>query len=95
MSNVVSLKAKRAERDPHRAGMARCLNCKHEWAAVSPVGTHSLECPECHTGQGLYKGLSSTELPQWQCACGEYTFFIDAHGPYCAHCGIRPSLADA
>jgi Zn finger protein HypA/HybF involved in hydrogenase expression len=31
----------------HISGKARCLACKHEWAAVSLVGTVWLECPAC------------------------------------------------
>jgi DNA-directed RNA polymerase subunit RPC12/RpoP len=92
MSNVVSLADKRAEKQPHKAGMARCLNCKHEWAAVAPIGTTDLECPNCATYQGMFKGIMSTEFPQWQCVCGEWMFFIDMHGCYCAHCGERPDL---
>ena len=87
---VIDLEARRLEKSPHRAGGARCLNCKHEWSAVAPVGTTTLECPNCHTFQGLFKGASKTEFQQWQCACGEFTFFIDEHSPYCAHCGLRP-----
>jgi len=87
---VVSLSEQREKRSPHRSGNARCLNCKHEWAAVAPIGTVTLQCPLCETFQGLFKGVSSTQLMQWQCVCKEWTFFIDEHGAYCAHCGIRP-----
>jgi hypothetical protein len=92
VSNVVDLEARRIERTPHRSGFARCLNCKYEWVAVAPVGTCSLECSQCATMQGVFKGLSTTEHAQWQCACSEWTFYIDVHGPYCAHCGIRPQF---
>lgn len=93
MGEIVDFQAKKAEASPHRAGAARCLLCKHEWAAVSPVGTTGLQCPSCAGFGGIYKGLSATEYPQWQCKCGEYAFFIDLHGPYCAHCGVRPDLS--
>jgi hypothetical protein len=88
MNNVVSL----LERRPHRSGNARCLNCKHEWVAVSPAGTITLECPSCATFQGVYLGVAQTELRQWQCVCEEFTFYIDENGAYCAHCGVRPSF---
>lgn len=91
---VADLGAERLAREPHRSGNARCLNCKHEWHAVAPSGVTALDCPTCATNQGVFKGLASTsDLKQWECRCGEYTFFIDEHGPYCAHCGIRPELA--
>ena len=86
MTNVVSLDNYR----PHRSGMACCLNCKNEWAAVAPIGTVALECPECRTMQGIYVGLAATEFKQWQCQCDSFVFFIDEHGAYCSHCGTRP-----
>lgn len=93
---VVDFVAKRAVKkeanDPHRSGEARCLNCKHEWVAVAPVGVISLECPKCSTLQGMFKGVSQTEREQWQCRCGEWMFFVDEAGMYCAHCGIRPDF---
>lgn len=87
------LATRRLLKSPHREGNARCLSCKHQWVAVAPAGTTTLECPSCATFQGVYLGVAQTENAQWQCACGEFVFFIDAHGPYCAHCGIRPSYA--
>lgn len=30
-----------------RAEHAICQHCKHQWAAVCPAETESLECPEC------------------------------------------------
>lgn len=94
-AEVVDLEARRIERSPHRSGTGRCLNCKHEWSAVAPIGTADLECPACSTFQGVFKGIASSQFMQWQCACGEYTFFLDEHGPYCAHCGIRPDYLNA
>jgi len=91
-SKIIDLAARREANSPHRAGEARCLNCKHEWAAVAPVGAVTLQCPKCETFQGLFKGVSCTEFKQWQCDCKEWTFFIDEHGPYCAHCGVRPTF---
>jgi hypothetical protein len=88
--NVVQL----GDYRPHVTGMARCLACKHEWAAVAPIGTVELECPECSTFKGLFKGTSSTEFPQFQCNCGEMTFYVDWYGPYCCHCGSRPHNHD-
>jgi hypothetical protein len=87
---VIDFEAERLLRNPHRTGKARCLNCKHEWVAVAPVGTHALECSQCQTFQGVFIGASNTQFQQWQCCCGEYLFYIDAKGPYCAHCGTRP-----
>ncbi len=87
---VIDLAAKRIERGIHKSGPVRCLGCKHEWVAVSPIGTITFECPQCRLMKGVSIGVMSTQFAQWQCCCGEYTFFIDAKGPYCAHCGVRP-----
>ena len=76
-------------RRPHRAGPAVCLQCRHEWEAVSPLDTIALECPKCKTMQGVYVGLSKTELPQLQCNCGSFYFHIDTRSSYCCHCGDR------
>lgn len=32
---------------PHLAGPADCWSCGHTWAAIRPMGTDVLECPEC------------------------------------------------
>lgn len=90
MTDVIDLKQRILERGHHRAGPARCLNCKHEWEAVAPIGVCDMECPSCGTHQGVFKGVSNTEFAQLQCNCGEFTFFIDEHSAYCAHCGNRP-----
>lgn len=90
--DVIDFESRRVVRTPHRCGEARCLNCKHEWAATAPNGTVYLECPQCSTFQGVFKGLSQTEHCQWRCGCGEYAYFIDTLGPYCCHCGMRPDF---
>lgn len=91
-NQVIDFPSRRKAKEPHREGKARCLNCKHEWEAVAPVGICSLECPNCLTTQGVFKGISATEFKQFQCVCGEFYYFIDEHGSYCAHCGTRPSF---
>lgn len=92
MNEVIDLSARKLEKSPHRSGPARCLNCKHAWVAVAPIGVFQLECPQCATAQGVFDGLSSSEGDQLQCDCGEMVFFIDRRGPYCCHCGARPEL---
>jgi hypothetical protein len=92
MMGVIDLDQRRLAKAPHREGPARCLNCKHEWHAVAPVGTWQLECPACGTSQGLFDGVSSTEGDQLMCDCGALVFCIDRRGPYCCHCGARPDV---
>lgn len=92
MSKVIDFESAKIERGHHKSGPARCMNCKHEWIATSPIGVVDLECPRCSTFQGVFTGVTKSEGAQWQCKCGEWTFFIDDMGPYCAHCLERPSL---
>ena len=33
---------------PHMTFPVMCEKCLKEWQAVFPVGTDSLECPQCH-----------------------------------------------
>lgn len=89
-ADILDLETARFLRNPHKEGRARCLACKHEWTALSPIGTVTLECPSCGLMKGLYLGLMETQNAQWKCFCGEWCFFIDVRGPYCAHCGERP-----
>lgn len=50
--NVVSLAQARLERSPHWTGPCRCFGCRHEWVGSAPIGTHIVECPECHMMKG-------------------------------------------
>ena len=51
----------------HLDGPVICLNCKHEWHGVSPVGRYAgLECPQCSLENGVRKGLGwpeNTNIP--------------------------------
>jgi hypothetical protein len=63
MSDPIDLSKKRQEREaaqqPHCSGVALCLECKHEWAAVWPdMYPVALECPECGTFKGVPAGVS-------------------------------------
>lgn len=76
-----------SERRPHNAGEARCLNCKHEWAAVAPVGATWLECPECSLPRGTFKFPFAPEGAFFECACGNDLFTIHPRGVFCPNCG--------
>lgn len=82
-NRVVSLD----ERRPHNAGQARCLDCKHEWAAVCPVGTTWLECPACTLFRGRMIGQHERDGPHWFCHCGNELFYVTPDGTYCPNCG--------
>ena len=61
---------------PHIEGDVTCLNCNHEWQGVAPVGTTSLECPECKLFKGVFVSLPVPEIV-YQCACGSKFYFIE------------------
>ena len=85
--NVVSIQEYR----PHLAGPARCLQCRHEWVAVAPVGVYAgLECPECHFAKGAMCGFVNlaSGIAVFRCDCGCDIFKIYMNGgPLCLNCG--------
>ena len=90
---VVSLQERREQKDPHMTGEARCLTCKHEWVAVSPIGTTWLECPFCMALSGRYINhveravTEGGQVEHWTCPCGNDLFYISREYIYCPVCG--------
>lgn len=72
---------------PHMQGKAFCLECKHEWQAVSEIGVYGLTCPKCECGKGVYKNIVAPE-EGWICICGNALFFITKKGCLCSYCGL-------
>lgn len=87
MANVIDFSAAKAERQPHSAGNARCLDCKHEWEAIAPVGVIWMECPACSLVRGRFIGQHERQGSEWICHCGNDLFHITPQGPYCPNCG--------
>ena len=90
--SVVSLEDRRKQKEEataHASGGARCLACKHEWVAVSPVpADQPFECPSCGAMKGLYTQLlSRNEHDHFTCNCGCNFFHITRTGIYCPCCG--------
>lgn len=85
MSNVTNISDYR----PHKSGLAICLHCSHEWAAVSQINVHNLECPECGLEKGVYQGLASPPEGSlvYECECGCQRFEILISGAFCINCG--------
>lgn len=75
------------EDGPFVTGEAFCLQCQHEWVATSPVGTTSLECPECKTNKGLIKFECCVDEDHWICNCKNSYFCITPNRVYCPNCG--------
>lgn len=82
-------------REPTMTGPAKCVSCKHKWAAVSPIGvTTDLECPNCGAMKGIRETLVSvpdgSEL--WTCNCGCDAFRVAGENGkflamFCINCG--------
>lgn len=88
---VIELSKFREEKMPHSAGMARCMSCKHEHAAVVPAGTMFFSCPECGLEKATFIGphVAQDGDSVWQCHCGSQMFYItSAKGVVCHSCGI-------
>lgn len=88
MSSVIDFAAKKQEKSAHLAGPAMCLGCKHTWAAVAPIGTTRLECPDCGTHKGVFRGTMEPENSEiWVCVCGNDVFIVQQHQILCPTCG--------
>lgn len=83
MGEIVSL----AESRPHIAGLAKCLACEYEWAAVAQVGTLTLDCPKCGCQRGVLKYPIIRDGDHWTCHCGNWAFVFTRIGTYCPNCG--------
>lgn len=95
MGDVVSFPV--TDDSPHLSGQARCLDCGHEWTAVAPVGTPVLDCPNCETNRGVWRGTMGASpgtmyTDEWTCHCGCDVFKVVAKdgifkGIICLRCG--------
>lgn len=91
--SVVPFKAPREPTSAWLTGLARCLACKHEWAAISETLENyvgDLECPACGVCRGQYKwpfqGPPAEDV--WTCtACDGQLFMITRPGTRCVGCG--------
>ncbi len=99
MSDVVSLSAHREARTPHGEGMARCLDCRHEWRAVAPVGTAQLDCPACHGHRAFWKHPYGPVEGDKSFACShcgaEHFYAVKRAGLIslkCAGCGVDHTM---
>lgn len=91
MADVVDIAQAREERSPHLRGAAVCLNCRHHWQAVAPIGVFQLECPSCYTEKGVWNApIGEDEL--WMCNCGSFHFAITRTHARCLHCGNTQSF---
>lgn len=86
---IISFENEKNKRESHLSGEAVCINCKHSWQVVVPVGTfEELECPNCSTEKGIIK-YGVTPEPTWVCNCGCWLFCISGKTgeSLCWQCG--------
>lgn len=85
-AQVISFAERKEALEPHR-GKAKCIGCRHEWEAVAPVGTDTLDCPGCDLPKGkfIYEIIRGEKM--WECKCGNDLFRIHQDiGVYCINC---------
>jgi DNA-directed RNA polymerase subunit RPC12/RpoP len=79
------------KKEQYTEGVARCMNCHHEWHAVTPFShyetTDWLECPECGFEKAKLKYPFSIGKEYWACNCGNDLFHISTEFIYCPNCG--------
>lgn len=69
------------------------MQCNHTWAAVVPVGSIELECPECKTMKGRFTfPFSPPTSHVWECACKNQLFNVSHEGIFCPNCGVYQSF---
>ena len=90
MGDVVYINnAIRGDDSPHMTGEVLCTSCGKEWTGVVPVGTHELECPDCHTMKGVFKHhLAPVTNEVLTCDCSNRLFFIMKGKIQCCECGV-------
>ena len=90
MSNIININ----ENQPHISGPCICLCCKAEWVGVASAGTYWLECTECGTYKGVFKGAIQRDSLTWECDCGNTLFEICPDCIHCPNCGITQDFGD-
>jgi len=89
-ADIIDLDLRRPEKtDPHLAGKAKCTACSHNWAAVAPVGTDRLECPNCQTLRGVWLSFCTGRegVALYTCRCGCDVFVLTPDELVCTACG--------
>lgn len=96
MSDVIPF---RKREEPHLAGEAECIACRHRWVAVCPVGTWTLECPSCGLMKGMFRYPISADEGDglFSCMCGcEALVAYYRKGKFriqCMNCGTHQTEA--
>lgn len=84
MGDVVALDEQR----PHNRGLARCMECHHEWTAVVIVGKQFFDCERCGLERATFVGACcKTRDLHWTCLCGNDLFHMTPESTYCPNCG--------
>jgi len=74
-------------------GPVICLNCKHEWQVVAPLGEFDgFQCTNCGLYKGILEGLVHSREEIWHCDCGCHVFIIKKEGFLCMNCGVTQNF---
>lgn len=96
MGSVVEF---RQREEPHMAGEALCIGCRHHWAAVAPIGTWQLECPECCSLKGIFRhpvgAAEGDAFFRCNCGCEALTAYMRERRFHlkCMSCGVEQTEA--
>lgn len=100
-ADIISLTDRKAEKERHYSGEARCIRCKHEWVAVAKVGDIFLECPSCECISGVPKHpfMADEGCLIFVCEnCTSEFFYIEKYkgetAICCGGCGDHKSIDD-
>lgn len=92
--NVINFAEKKIQSQSHLTVHAVCMQCRHKWVAVAPIGTYVYECPSCHVMKGVAEGFVKSEHPSYTChVCTSQLFSVpwrlNESKPHllCANCG--------
>lgn len=90
---IYNLDTFRNSKIPHISGVAVCSACRHEWAAVAPVGDVWLKCPACVSNKARFQNpvLLEPGLERVECKCGCQVFSATREKLVCINCGDSTS----
>lgn len=92
MGTVIPFERKLPERE-YLLGEAICTTCRHTWAAMVPMGSVWLECPDCGAHAGRFRMPFVHEAEQhYVCHCDNDLLRVTEQRVYCPACGMTLSV---
>lgn len=82
----------RCDTGSYLEGQADCVDCDHEWRAVSSIGTRAIECPNCGGMGGRFRHRVIRGNGLYRCNCGSIDLRANRDFVYCSACGMPMSF---